>query len=108
MTEEEFAKHKAGLLSNINQKDKNLVGRTSRLWNELSDGFERFDKREQLTKSINEMTKQQLVSAYQSVLLSEQQRRLISRNFGKAHLDNTDYTAAMKDTSVCRDEQCWK
>ena len=108
MTEEEFAKHKAGLLSNINRKDKNLAGRTSRLWAELSDGFDSFDKREQLTKSIGEMTKQQLVNAYQAVLMSEQKRRLISRNFGKAHLDNADFTTSLKDTSICRQEQCWK
>ena len=106
MTEEEFAQHKAGLLTNINRKDKNLVGRTSRLWGELADGFDSFDKREQLSRAIEEMKLADLHQAYESLLMADSNKRLISRNFGKAHQDK-DYKVASKDNSVCRSDQCW-
>jgi insulysin len=107
MTDEEFAQHKSGLLTNIMRKDKNLIERTSRLWSELTNGFEQFDKREQLQKSIENMTKDDLISAYQSTLISNQASRMISRNFGTAHQDD-DYKAELKNKSVCREEQCWQ
>ncbi|WP_444995153.1 insulinase family protein [Aliikangiella sp. IMCC44359] len=106
MTDENFAQHKAGLLTNIKRKDKNLGERTMRLWGELMDGFSDFDKREQLAKGISDMTKQDLIDAYQKILIGPKKKRLIVRNFGKAHLDK-DYKAALKDKSICRDDQCW-
>ncbi|NCP64382.1 MAG: peptidase M16 [Paraglaciecola sp.] len=106
MTAEEFAEHKAGLLSDINSKDKNLPERSARLWGELDDGLTEFDKREQLTLAINAMSKEQLQNAYSHLLIGPDSRRLISRNFGLAHRDS-DYQQALQDQTVCRAEQCW-
>ena len=106
MSEEEFNQHKTGLITNIKRQDKNLLERTRRLWDELGDGFDRFNKREQLAAAISAMTRQELVDAYDKLLIAPGKKRLISRNFGKAHRDE-DFQNASKDSSVCRAEQCW-
>mgnify|MGYP000312208335 FL=1 len=106
MSNEEFEQHKAGLLSKINRKDKNLKERTRRLWNQLAGGFTAFDKREQLTAGIEAMTKSDLISAYNQLLVQPSKKRVISRNFGQAHHDS-DYQHASQDKQVCRKEQCW-
>ncbi|WP_281560000.1 insulinase family protein [Thalassomonas sp. RHCl1] len=106
MSEAEFAEHKTGLITNIKRQDKNLLERTRRLWAELADGFDRFDKREQLAAAITAMSKQELVESYESLLMAPMKKRLISRNFGKAHRDQ-DFQNASKDDSVCRKETCW-
>ncbi|MGJ8662704.1 MAG: insulinase family protein [Marinicella sp.] len=105
MSEEEFEQFKAGLMTNIERKDKNLVERTSRLWAELADGYTDFDKQELESAMVAKMTKQELIDVYQSVLISPDRKRLIARNFGKAHRGE-NYQEALKDTTVCREEPC--
>ena len=51
------------------------------------------------------MTKQQLIEAYESTLINPNRKRMISRNFGKAHRAE-NYQKAMEDKSVCRQEPC--
>ncbi|XQW85192.1 insulinase family protein [Thalassotalea piscium] len=106
MSEADFDKNKASLLTNINKKDKNLLSKTSRLWGELSTGYTEFNKRELLTNAINVLTKEDLVNAYKALLMNNKTPRLITRNFGKAHREQ-NYTNALKNTKVCRDDICW-
>jgi insulysin len=107
MSEEEFAQHKAGLISDIDKKDKNLLERTGRLWGELDDGYLDFDKTKQLSAAVENMTKNQLVDIYKNLLIDTNKGRLISRNFGYAHRD-ADFTQAQQDKTICRVEQCWQ
>ncbi|WP_448550290.1 insulinase family protein [Thalassotalea fusca] len=106
MSAEEFEQHKAGLLSKINRKDKNLSERTRRLWNQMVDGYTQFDKRAQLTAGIKAMTKEDLIADYNQLLIQPSKKRVITRNFGQAHQDG-DYQHASQDKQVCRQEQCW-
>lgn len=105
MSEDDFNKNKSGLLTNINKKDKNLLGRTSRLWGELSTGYTEFNKRELITEAINALTKDDLVSAYKNLLLEKSAPQLVTRSFGNAHREE-NYSSALKDTKVCRAEHC--
>ncbi|MGB1199253.1 MAG: insulinase family protein [Thalassotalea sp.] len=106
MSEADFTKNKASLLTNINKKDKNLLSKTSRLWRELSTGYNEFNKRELISNAINALTKTDLVNAYKNILMNEASPRLVTRNFGQAHR-KANYDNAIKDNSVCRQEQCW-
>jgi secreted Zn-dependent insulinase-like peptidase len=105
MSDQEFEQHKAGLITNIELKDKNLDERTSRLWSELANGYTNFDKRKQVSEIVTAMTKQELIDTFESILINPNSKRLISRNFGKAHR-NENYQEALKDISVCREEPC--
>jgi secreted Zn-dependent insulinase-like peptidase len=107
MNDEDFLQYKEGLITNIELKDKNLDGRTTRLWAELADGYNEFDKREQVSELVSIMTKQELIDAYETTLVSLDRKRMISRNFGKAHRAE-NYQKAMQDKSVCRKEPCLK
>ena len=94
MSDEEFMEYRTALLVDINQQDGNLAHRSSRLWHELENGYIDFDKRERMTTAVSEMTKQDLVDAYRDMLLSDDRRRLISRNRGRAHPERDSTSAS--------------
>ncbi|GHE97644.1 insulinase family protein [Thalassotalea profundi] len=106
MSDADFEKNIDSLLTNINKKDKNLLSRTSRLWGELATGYTDFNRRELLSEAVTSLTKDDLVHTYKVLLIDNRSPRLVTRNFGQAHREE-NYTNALQDTTVCREELCW-
>ncbi len=53
-----FAEQKAGLLSRILERDRNLGARTIRLWQDLADGVTTFNTREAIAAAIGNLNQQ--------------------------------------------------
>lgn len=60
MSEEEFGANKAGLLTKLLQRDKNLSQRASRYWLDLDLGILSFDSRQQMAKEVSQLTRENM------------------------------------------------
>ncbi|MCZ6868939.1 MAG: insulinase family protein [Gammaproteobacteria bacterium] len=68
MTPEVFEQHKAGLLSQLLERDTNLRGRSSRLWSDVELDIDTFDSRERIARALETLTLQQFVTFYDRFL----------------------------------------
>lgn len=80
LSEADLERFRQSLISRINQKDKSISERASRLWRELDRGNLAFDTREQLTAATQEITLAQLSTRLEQL----RQRQLLVRSFGAA------------------------
>ncbi len=85
MSDADFEKHKEGLVARILDKEERLQTRTNRYWRELDQENYDFDSREQLTKAVRSITKQDVITSYEELFLSEKRKRLIVRATGDRH-----------------------
>ena len=56
LSDEAFAQHKAGLISDLTERDKNLRQRSQRLWRDLDLGYTNFDSNQQLADAVGELS----------------------------------------------------
>ena len=61
MSEEEFGANKAGLMTKLLQREKNLGQRASRYWLDLDLGILSFDSRQQLAKEVSMLTRDDML-----------------------------------------------
>ena len=80
LSDADLERFRQSLISRINQKDKSISERASRLWRELDRGNLAFDTREQLTAATQEITLAQLSTRLEQL----RQRQLLVRSFGSA------------------------
>ncbi|KAK8849760.1 hypothetical protein IAR55_005095 [Kwoniella newhampshirensis] len=61
MSEEDFEKHKVGLIAKKEEKPKNLGEETRRYWGRITDRYYEFDKRETDVAELRKTTKQDIL-----------------------------------------------
>lgn len=83
LPETEFEQFRAGLLSQLLERDRNLAQRSDRLWRDLDLGFTRFDSREQIAASIRTLTRDDIVTYLRGVSNAFEDRVLLAYSPGK-------------------------
>jgi secreted Zn-dependent insulinase-like peptidase len=85
ISDTEFKRQKQGVIARILYQDDSLTTRTDRYWKELDLQQYHFDTREQIAEAVKHLGKEDLLNAYDRILLAPDRRRLIVRNLGKNH-----------------------
>ncbi len=79
----DFAAHKAGLISDLTEKDANLGDRTGRLWNNVRLGFTSFDYNQQLADQVASLTKPAMLDFLRELRDQAGSKRLLIYSLGK-------------------------
>ncbi len=79
MSDEELERHKSGLISRILEQSRTLSDETERLWTDIRFSHYDFDSPDQLADAVRAIDKDQLVDAYDALLLSRDRRTLVVR-----------------------------
>ncbi|MDA0976976.1 MAG: insulinase family protein [Proteobacteria bacterium] len=74
MSEEEFGANKAGLITRLLQRDKNLAQRASRYWLDLDRGNLEFNTNQQLAEQVSKLTLEDVTAFLDDVLLKLDER----------------------------------
>jgi insulysin len=85
MNDQEFMKHKQGILSRILEKDRNLQARSNRYWSDIDEKRYSFDEHERLANAVRDIDRQALQRYYHELLLGKQRRRLVVLSSGTNH-----------------------
>ena len=85
LTDSDLNEYKQGLIGSLLKKDANLPERSSRLWGDVLDKEHDFTLRQQLSEAINKVTAEELLEAYDQVLMSDLDKPMIIASTGKAH-----------------------
>ncbi len=85
MSDADFRRQKQGVITRILTQDDSLTTRTDRYWKELDLKQYHFDTRERIVQAVLRMSKEDLLAAYDQILLAPERRRLLVRNLGKNH-----------------------
>ncbi len=83
LSEEAFAQHKAGLISDLTERDKNLRQRSQRLWRDLDLGYTNFDSNQQLADAVGDLTQAAMVDFMAKLKQRAHRQRLIIYSMGK-------------------------
>ena len=83
LDDNEFTENKAGLISKLMQRDKNLGQRAARYWSDLEMDLETFDGREQLGSAISDLTKEDVLSFFEEVRKKIDSEYLLISSDGK-------------------------
>lgn len=84
MSDDDFEAQRAGLLSQLRERDTNLSRRSSRLWADLELDVATFDSRERTAQALEALTREQFTRFY-GAFLQRNQGRLIVFSQGKFH-----------------------
>ena len=83
MTEAQFEQHKAGLISRLTERDRNLRERTSRYLADLDVGDTGFDSQARIADLVADLSKADMLDYYQAVIADLDERRVLIYNQGK-------------------------
>jgi secreted Zn-dependent insulinase-like peptidase len=83
MTDEEFAQHKAGLISRLTERDKNLRERTTRYLSDLDVGETSFDSQARIAEIVAGLDRADMLEFYRSLLADLTSRRVLVYSDGK-------------------------
>jgi len=83
MPEAAFAGHKASLISNLTERDKNLFARTNRLWQDLNRGFTNFDRNQLLANQVAALEQAAMIEFVRRLAAKARNQRLAVYNLGK-------------------------
>jgi len=83
-----FEQQKKALLVQLEEKPKNQVEQAERFFDDLILGYKAFDSRAQKIAALQKMTRQDLLNAYQTVLLAPEKRELLLVSPGKAGIQS--------------------
>lgn len=83
LSDEEFAQHKAGLISTLTERDKNLRQRSHRLWIDLDLGYLSFDSSQQLADAVAGLSKAAMVDFMEGLRQRARSHGLIIYSMGK-------------------------
>lgn len=78
-----FAGHKASVISNLTERDKNLYDRTYRLWGNLNRGFTNFDRNQQLADQMANLDQAAMTEFVRQLAAKARNQRLAVYNLGK-------------------------
>ena len=76
LSDDDFARHKSGLLTEILKESTQLQQRTNRYWTELDRRHYNFDQIEKLAQAVRNVTLDELRQFYAELLLSDGRKRL--------------------------------
>jgi len=77
MGEAEFARHKAALITRTLAREESLGVRSDRYWQEIDQGLDTFDSREQTADAIRTISLAEMRKRYQTQMIGKDKRRLI-------------------------------
>jgi secreted Zn-dependent insulinase-like peptidase len=80
-----FERHKAALLSDLLEADRQLDDRTNRYWNEIDREYYAFDLRQNLAAAVKDVSLAELKASYEKLLRSHKSKRLVVRAPGLRH-----------------------
>ena len=83
LDDNEFTENKAGLISKLMQRDKNLGQRAARYWSDLEMDLETFDGREQLGSAISDLTKEDVLNFFDVIREKTESEYLLISSDGK-------------------------
>ena len=83
LSDEAFAQFKAGLISDLTERDKNLRQRSQRLWRDLDLGYTNFDSNEQLADAVGDLSRAAMVDFMEKLKQRAHRQRLIIYSMGK-------------------------
>lgn len=83
MSDETFARQKAGLVSRLTERDKNLRDRTSRYWSDLNLDVTSFDSRQQIAAIVESLSKEQMAEFLDGVVKKLTTARILVYSNGK-------------------------
>ncbi|GAA3932559.1 insulinase family protein [Litoribacillus peritrichatus] len=84
MSAEDFAQHKAGLISKLNEKPQRLSQLSDLYWQQLDQQQTDFNTRERLVKAIGAITQPELVSFYDRFFFGDESRELVIQYQGQS------------------------
>ena len=68
LSEETFAQHKASLIGNLTERDKNLGDRSRRYWADLSAGVTTFDSQARIADLVGDLSKAEMIDYVRGVI----------------------------------------
>lgn len=83
LSDEAFAQHKAGLISDLTERDKNLSQRSQRLWRNLDLGYTNFDANQQLADAVADLSKAAMADFMEGLRQRARSHRLIIYSMGQ-------------------------
>ena len=95
-----FAQQKAGLLTKILERDKQLEARSARYWREIDRRAYRFDSRERLADAVRAVSLAELRTSYKQLLRDAKSRRLAVLAAGSRERAERKTTAAVSGTVI--------
>ena len=104
ISDEDFTSNVEGLLSDINKTFDNIYAKGGTLNSDLSAGNLDFDTRADLTAAIKSLTKEDMLSYYESEFLSDKRRSLAIWSIGKAHQVEPSYDSSAY--TLCETTHC--
>ena len=84
MADDEFAQHKAGLITKLNEKPQRLSQLSDLYWQQIDQQQTGFDTRERLIAAIETITKPQLLEFYDRFFFGDESRELIIQYQGQS------------------------
>jgi len=88
MSEEDFERHRAAVLSRIEEPDKRLRERTERYWREIDKQEYDFDTKQKFVDAVNSSQHSDVVSLYKSLLTNPDTGRVVTWSQGKLAVEN--------------------
>ena len=101
LPEAAFAGHKASVISNLTERDKNLYDRTNRLWRDLNRGFTNFDRNQQLANQVANLDQAAMTEFVRQLAAKARNQRLAVYNLGK-------FTKAPSNGQLIKDPSFFK
>ncbi|MCY4214715.1 MAG: insulinase family protein [Gammaproteobacteria bacterium] len=83
LSEEAFSQFKAGLISDLTEREKNLNQRSRRLWRDLDLGYVNFDANQQLADAFAELSQAAMADFMDGLRQRARSQRLIIYSMGK-------------------------
>jgi secreted Zn-dependent insulinase-like peptidase len=77
MPEDAFGQQKAGLITRLMEKDKNLAQRSQRYWRSLSEENFAFDSNHQIADQVSRLNKQEMKVFLEDLYQRVQNQRLL-------------------------------
>tara|TARA_B100000315_G_scaffold259906_3_gene318003 strand:+ start:5304 stop:8222 length:2919 start_codon:yes stop_codon:yes gene_type:complete len=90
MSAEQFRQNQAAFVNGLLQKDQNLGQRSGRLWGDFSQGVLTFDSREQLAREAEKLTRQDMITLFDSILTDLHSRFLLVYSPGRFDVEEMD------------------
>ncbi len=82
-TDASLDEHKAGLVTRLTQKPKNLGQQSQRYWADLTSGYTNFDSRERIAEEATKLTVEDMRAYFEEVAQALAERRLLIFNRGQ-------------------------
>ena len=83
LSDEAFGQFKAGLISDLTERDKNLSQRSQRLWRDLDLGYVNFDANQQLAEAVAALSQAAMADFMDALRQRARSQRLIIYSMGK-------------------------